>query len=234
MNFAWRATALAGVVTLVLAILFGRIEGLQPCGPSDGAGAILAFEFARTAEQVQALFGSEPCTSSLIAAQRKALWLDLLGFIPAYVAFFAFAAGALQRTHLILALGALSAAMLAGAFDLIEGVIMLQILGEMPGTERLFAGLAFSVNGKFALLGLAEILLGLLLWRGALLRKIAAGPMLAGGLVSLILLVVDPLSQTMMKAHSYAWIALLLVALVGAFRPAMLEPWPDPEPKADG
>ncbi|RYD56756.1 MAG: hypothetical protein EOP60_04865 [Sphingomonadales bacterium] len=177
---------------------------------------------ARTAEQVLNLFGTEPCTSRLGAAQREALWLDMLGFIPAYTAFLTLGAVALRRSGLALALAAFTIFVLAGALDEIEGLVMFRILAEMPGTPELFTGLFWTVRPKFALLGLGEIVLAAMLWRGPLLAKVAAGPMLAGGLASLWFLFTAPYAPTMMKAHSYAWMALLIVAAVGSFQPLMV------------
>lgn len=199
--------------------MFGRVPGLAACGPSGGAGPVIAFELVRTAEQVLALFGSEPCTSTLIAAQREALWLDLLGFIPAYAAFLALGAFALRRSGLLLALVTMSVFLAAGTFDELEGLVMFRILGAMPGSDAMYQALFWTVRPKFALLGAGEILLAALLWRGPLLAKIASGLLLAGGLASLYFLFNDPHAPAMMKAHSYAWGALLVVALIGAVRP---------------
>lgn len=199
--------------------MFGRVPGLVACGPSGGAGPVIAFELVRTTEQVLALFGSEPCTSTLVAAQREALWLDLLGFIPAYTAFLALAAFALRRSGLLLALVTMSIFLAAGTFDEIEGLVMFRILDQLPGTQNLYDGLFWTVRPKFALLGVGEILLAALLWRGPLLAKIASGLLLAGGLASLYFLFNDPHAPAMMKAHTYAWGALLAVALTGAIRP---------------
>ena len=199
--------------------MFGRIAGLSPCGPSGGAGAVIALELVRSAEQVIALFGSEPCTGRLIAAQREALWLDLLAFIPAYTAFLALGAVALRRSGLVLALAAMSVFLAAGLLDEIEGLVLFKLLGNLPGTQALYDGLFWTVRPKFALLGLGEIMLAALLWRGPLIGKIASGLLLAGGLASLFFLFNDPHAPAMMKGHSYAWGALLIVALVGAMRP---------------
>lgn len=201
---------------------FGRVPGLVACGPSGGAGPVIALELARTTEQVLALFGSEPCTGTLVAAQREALWLDLLAFIPAYTAFLALGAFALRRSGLLLALITMSIFMAAGTFDEIEGAVLFKILGAMPGTPALYEALFWTVRPKFALLGVGEILLAALLWRGPLLAKIASGLLLAGGLASLYFLFNDPYAPAMMKAHSYAWGALLIVAVIGAARPALV------------
>ncbi|RYD56726.1 MAG: hypothetical protein EOP60_05000, partial [Sphingomonadales bacterium] len=207
------------MATLIVSTAFGRIAGLVPCGPSGGAGAVIALELVRSAEQVSALFGSEPCTSRLIAAQREALWLDLLAFIPAYTAFLALGACALRRSGMVLALVAMSVFLAAGMLDEVEGAVLFKLLGNLPGTQAMYDGLFWTVRPKFALLGLGEILLAALLWRGPLLGKIAAGLLLAGGLASLFFLFNDPHAPAMMKAHSFAWGALLIVAVVGAVRP---------------
>ncbi|RYY28309.1 MAG: hypothetical protein EOP62_03675 [Sphingomonadales bacterium] len=199
--------------------MFGRVPGLVACGPSGGAGPVIAFELVRSAEQLWSLFGSEPCTSTLVKAQREALWLDLLAFIPAYTVFLALGAFALRRSGLLLALITMSIFMAAGTFDEIEGAVLFKILGAMPGTPLLYDALFWTVRPKFALLGVGEILLAALLWRGPLLAKIASGLLLAGGLASLYFLFNDPYAPGMMKGHTYAWGALLVVALIGAVRP---------------
>jgi len=207
---------------LVASTAFGWIPGLAACGTTGGAGPIIAFELARTPEAVRALFGTEPCLSRFAQAQRDGLWLDLLGFIPAYSAFLALGALALRPQVPRLALVTIAVILLAGLLDEIEGLVMFRILAALPGTPDLLQALFWSVRPKFALLGLGEILLALMLWRGPLLGKVAAGPLLAGGLVSIGFLFADPHSPTMMKAHSYAWMALLLAALVASFRPALV------------
>ena len=207
---------------MVASTAFGWILGLTACGDTHGAGPIIAFELARTPEAVRALFGSEPCLSRFAQAQRDGLWLDLLGFIPAYSAFLALGAAALRGQARRLALVTVAIVLLAGLLDEIEGLVMFRILATLPGTPELMQALFWAVRPKFALLGFGEILLALMLWRGPLLGKVAAGPLLAGGLVSIGFLLADPHSQTMMKAHSYAWMALLVVALIASFKPALV------------
>jgi hypothetical protein len=219
---AWRWSAFAGLATLAVSVMFGRVPGLAPCGPSGGAGAVIALELVRSAADVTALFGSEPCTSRLIAAQRQALWLDMLAFIPAYLVFLLSAVVALRRASLGLALVAFNLVLIAGALDFVEGLILFKLLGGLPGEERAFTGLFWTVRPKFALLGLAEVMLALMLWRGALAAKVAAGVMAAGGVVALVYLFRAPHDPAMMKGYSVAWGALLVVAGIGALRPAVL------------
>lgn len=143
----------------------------------------------------------------------------MLGFIPAYTVFLIAAVIALRKASLGLALVAFNLFLFAGALDEIEGLVMFKILANLPGTPHLFDGLFWTVRPKFAFLGLGEILLALMLWRGPLAAKLGAGALLAGGLVSLRYLFAAPHDPAMMKGHSIAWAALLVVAGIGAVRP---------------
>jgi hypothetical protein len=218
---AWRLCALAGFATLLASTAFGWVPGLKACGPSGGAGAIIAFELARAPATLAALFGSQPCTSTLLAAQRSALWLDALGFIPAYTAFLALGGWALRRADR-LALITVAVFLVAGLCDEIEGVTMFALMSPLPGADWLFTPLFWAVRTKFALLGMGEILLAAALVRGSWLGKIAAVPLFGGGLVSLWFLFTAAHDPLMMKAHSYAWAALLVVAIVAAIRPSLV------------
>jgi hypothetical protein len=199
---------------------FGWVPGLEACGPAGGAGAIIAFELARAPDTLAALFGSEPCTSTLLAAQRSALWLDELGFIPAYTAFLALGGWALRDRRL--ALATVAVFLIAGLCDEIEGVTMFALMDPLPGAAWLFTPLFWAVRTKFALLGLGEILLAAALIRGTWLGKIAAVPLALGGLASLWFLFTAAHDPMMMKAHSYAWMALLVSAIIAAIRPALV------------
>ena len=219
---AWRLCALAGFATLLASTAFGWIAGLAACGPTGGAGPIIAFELARTPETLAALFGSEPCTARLLAAQRSALWLDMLGFIPAYTAFLALAGWALRGNGRKAALAAVAAAVIAGLCDQIEGVTMFALMDPLPGAPWLFAPLFWAVQTKFALLGVTELLLAVLLLRGRWPALLAGGAMIVNGLIGLLMLFLDPHAPMMMRGHSYAWAALLVVAIVAAIRPALV------------
>jgi hypothetical protein len=200
---------------------FGWIPGLKACGPTGGASPIIAFELARTPDAIAALFGSEPCTATLLAAQRSALWLDELGFIPAYTAFLALGAWALRRADR-LAIVTVAIFLIAGLCDEVEGVTMFALMDPLPGTPWLFTPLFWAVRIKFALLGLGELLLAAALARGSWIGRIAALPMLAGGLMSLWFLFTAAHDPLMMKGHFYAWSALLVAAILAAIRPSLV------------
>lgn len=198
---------------------FGRIPDLVACGPTHGAGPIIALELVRSPAELAELFGAPPCSERFRIAQLSASWWDELVFIPAYATFLILGAWALRRDARALGLAAMAVLFTAALFDQVEGVILLQILPVGPDAQGLFDMLFLAVRAKFALLGIGELLLALLAWRGPLLGKIAALPLAAGGLVSLWFLFSEPHHPLMMQAHSYGWMALLALAAIGSINP---------------
>jgi hypothetical protein len=235
---AWRWCAAAGVAAFLCSWGFGRIPGLVACGPSGGLGPIIAFEFVSTPGDVAALFGSEPCRSTLVSAQKIGLLLDGLGFIPFYTAFLvlaafgsspakagvqpraarkwapAFAGEQPVRALIILTL------IVAGLCDEVEGGILYAILGDLPGTQPLIDALWWPVHVKFALLSLGTFGIGALLARTLRPIGVVAGSVVAGGAAKALHgLAVD--LPAMMGGFTIAWMTILLCALAGAVRPSL-------------
>jgi hypothetical protein len=236
---AWRWCALAGLIALAVAVAMLTVPDMVPCGPPRGTQAVVVLELARSPAEVAALFGAEPCSERSVVAQRKALWLNMLGFIPAYAVFLLLGIVALRRLNLGLALVAFQLVTIAVTLDGLSGVIQFHILRQLPGTERLLTGLFWTARPKFALLGLAEVAIALLLWRGGALAKMASRATMGGAAVSLTLLFVKPHDPKMVQAHAIAWLALLAFAIVATIRPGLLTReslWPGAKPasKQDG
>jgi hypothetical protein len=192
------------------------------CGPTGGAGAMVALELVRSAADLQSLFGSPSCSNQHAAAQTAALWWDVLAFIPAYAAFLAFAALALRPGGQRLALAATAMLLLAALLDEVEGLILFGLIADWRNPPDWFDALFWTVRPKFALLSLGELLLVLLLVRGSWLARIAAVPVAGGALLSLYFLFANPRAPLMMQGHRYAWTALLIVSLLAAVRPALV------------
>ncbi|MGY4395692.1 hypothetical protein ACVWZA_000853 [Sphingomonas sp. UYAg733] len=228
---AWRFCAAAGVVAFFCSWLFGQIPGLVACGPTGGRGPIIAFEFVHTAADVAALFGSELCRSTLIAAQKTGLLLDEFGFIPAYTTFLILGAWATQTRGLWLMVVVATLA-IAGASDEIEGVILYLILRDLPGNQTLIDLLWWTVHVKFALLAIGTAGSGAALvanrkWIGG-----AAGLIIvSGGLFALYGLTWFP-NTIMMTGFTLAWFALLATALIASFVPSVFSPPPSSAARA--
>lgn len=221
----WIGAAVAGAIAFVCSSLFGRIPGLTPCGPTGGLSAIMAFEFVRTPADVAALFGAEPCRSTLVAAQRTGVLLDNLGFIPAYTAFLvlaAFATGVAWRKWLVAIL------LVAGLSDELEGVLLWAILDALPGTQGQIDALWVAVHLKFLCLALGTFGVG---WA---IRTVARGwrripglVVAAGGLYALLQLALGQVGA-MMLGFTIGWFALLATALLACAWAGFAAPPPGP------
>lgn len=219
---AWRLCVLAGLIAFVCSWAFGRIPGLVACGPTPGGlSPIIGFELARTPADVAALFGVDPCRSTLVAAQWTGLWLDELGFIPSYTAFLVLAAIAASsgrfRTITVAAL------LGAGVSDEVEGLIMGGVLKALPGTPAQLDQLYWAVHIKFGLLALGTTLIGLAIVRlGGLAPLLLGAVVWIGGMAAIYGFGELP-STIMMQAFTIAWFGLLATAIVAAVRPTLFE-----------
>jgi hypothetical protein len=221
---AWRWCAAIGIVAFAISSLFGRIPGLVACGPTGGLEPIMAFEFARTTGDIAAMFGSEPCTSTLVAAQKTGLLLDGLGFIPSYTGFLilgAIAAGARGRVKTIL----ITMFILAAISDEIEGFLLNAILDHLPGTPALLRALWWAVHAKFALLALGTLGIGESVARGGLFRRLFAAAIVPGSMFAMLGLLAAS-GRWMMTGFTIAWVALLIAALIASFWPSLFSPAP--------
>lgn len=213
----WRWATLAGILALAISIGFGRIPGIDACGLGDDA--ILNFEFVRTPAEVEALFPSD-CRAEHIVAQRQGLWLDAMGFIPAYSSFLILSLIGLRiesepKAARIAAL-AIIVTLIAALCDQIEGFQLFAILADLPGSQSTIDLLIPAVRVKFALLGLVVALAGWLHLQRPGWRKPLGGVILIGALWSLAGLAVD--RGWLLQGSALAWLALLLANAILALR----------------
>ena len=217
---SWRWCAVAGVVAFLCSWGFGQIPGLVACGHSGGLGPIIAFEFVRSPADVAALFGSEPCQSTLVAAQRTGLLLDGLGFTPAYVAFLSFAARAVGGPH-PLAKAVVIVIIVAGLADEIEGILLYRILGDIPGTQALIDALWWPVHVKFALLAVGGFGIAILLLAHRYISGIVAALAITIGSCTAIAGLMNGPSPVMMIGFTMSWVTILLCAFLGSWRASL-------------
>ena len=117
-----------------------------------------------------------------------------------------------------MALAASALVALAVALDQVEGVLLLTILGDLPGSDATVTSLYWVVRAKLGVLGLAEIAIGVLMVRRRWAGTLMSVPVLAGALGSLWLLAVNPHNPAMMSAHTIAWGALFVATVLMARR----------------
>lgn len=213
----WRWAALVGLVAMAIAIGFGRIPGIDACGLSGDP--ILDFEFVKSPAEVAALFPGN-CRAVHVTAQRQGLWLDAMGFIPAYSAFLILSLIALrhERSAVALRLSGIGIVLtlVAALCDQFEGIQLFRLLGDLPGTQSTIDLLMPAVRTKFGLLAVVVTLAGWLHLQQPGWRKLAGALIALAGLWSLAGLFVE--RSWLMQGSALAWLALLATNIALAVR----------------
>ncbi|WBX83350.1 hypothetical protein [Sphingosinicella microcystinivorans] len=149
---------LFGLVILMFAVMqavFPRTLA-APLPDARVQSPVLLFEFARTPEHLDHVFGApgDPERPARIAAMDRGNRLDFL-FMPLYgfFVFSVFAGIARERKRRVwLAVGALG--LVAAASDAVENVLLLEITADLPSPGDALACLPWPVWIKFGLLAL--------------------------------------------------------------------------------
>jgi hypothetical protein len=164
----WAAlAAVAGLGSLAVTIGFRMLPSVKAAGACMGDGSVIAFEFARTLDDLTAVFGSpgSACRSLTIAGMDAVNQLDTLAYIPSYTAFAVLAAlflGGRSR----LAVAAIVAALGAAAADYVETVTLLKITRDLDGSAALLPTSSTAAWIKFGLLAAHGLLLSAICLRG--------------------------------------------------------------------
>lgn len=214
-RIAWTLCAVAGAAVIGITVLMGAVEGVEACDGVHSPGPVIRFEWVRTVQDVQTLFGEEPCRSRLAAGMDRVNRIDLAAFIPAFTLFQLFAAWALRGHGRVLATFVAMAAFVAALCDVAEDRLLLAMTAALPGQQALIDPLFWLVRAKFGLLAVAAAGLGLLLTRSAGVPRWIGYVMIACGAAALAGLA-DP--RLLGPAIGVAWAALLAAALIGVFR----------------
>ena len=214
----WRWAALVSLAFLAISLSFGAVPGMQACGVAPEP--ILAFELVNTPAEVAALF-PESCRAVHAAAQRQALWLDILTFVPVYSAFLILSLVALRRDgagNAGLVRAAIAAVLVAALADQWENSRLLAILAALPGDQATIDALWPAPRLKFLLLALIAALIGWLHFSRGGWQRIVGVVALLGGLASAAGVFLEP--HLMLGASAAAWLALVLASWVLAWRKA--------------
>ncbi len=219
---SWRACLGWGIATLAISFAFGRVfpDALaHPLADSSITSLILAFEFARNADDLRAVFGTpgDPSHAARLTGIRAGNLLDyafMLTYGSFLLAFFRASAGDLGERRWLWA-GWLGPA--AALSDAVENVILLSLNSDLaePGTR--LALLPWPVWIKFGLLGFLSGAASLALWRQR--AWLLALPCMAAPLLA-IPAIVEPhrWGQLAAAAVGWSWISVLSWAIWRAWR----------------
>lgn len=222
----WLLCVVFGLGVIGLVAWFAAVAPGQACRGqlATGSSPILAFELARTTDDIEAIFGGEgdPCRAGMAAALDLTSKVDLIAFIGMYSGFLACFFLALLRSGLFgLARVGLVAAVVACVSDVLETSIQLYITSSLPGTVTSLVLLTIGSNGKFLGIAVAAMCAGAaMLVRGGILGRLAGAMCVAGGLMVGLGLNYSPAQAALGAGTFIAWILILLYAAVAAMRRA--------------
>lgn len=163
---AWLICVGAGLVIFVLTFMSGQQSMARPCGNlAANYAPIVAFELARSAADLQAIFGGPDaaCHNETIARMDSINWLDVLVFIPVYGTFLvSFFLGARSWNIPLARLGVKLALIAIGA-DYIENLCLMRLTPQLDASSVWMAVLPWATGVKWLALALAAAVAGIIL-----------------------------------------------------------------------
>ena len=222
---AFRISFAAGLLVLAVTLFSTTQPPVQPCGnlPQNYA-PIIAFELARSAADLDAIFGSqEPCRSGVVERMDAINLVDVLVYIPVYGVFMAFFFLGMRGRHAALGTLGFRIAVIAALGDYAENTCLMSLTPQLDPASMWFTLLPWATGIKWLGLGVAGVIaaaiyvttsggriwnyLAALLCAAAFLSTVAAiaAPAMFGPLVSL--------------GVGLSWLVYLITAGAASFRP---------------
>ncbi|MEZ5958820.1 MAG: hypothetical protein R3C30_00130 [Hyphomonadaceae bacterium] len=221
---AWAvATAVTGVVSLALFVVFATLPEMRAAAACLPPGSVVQFEFARNAADLATIFDApdSACRPLAIAAMDAVNRVDIIAFIPAYTAFCICAAlflanGVWQRPLVIIAIGA---ALLAAAGDYLETTTLLAITQSLDAPGGLLQYSQLGAWSKFALLAAHAVFCAGICYTSDH-KRYTLGAILLLPPFGVAAAAYDhiTLSNVMNASFAAAWVALLVFAIISVVR----------------
>jgi hypothetical protein len=217
---------LVSAATGLAILVFTAISMMQPparaCGALAGNYApIIAFELARSAADLQAIFGAtaSECRSEMIARMDAINWIDVLAFIPLYGAFMsAYFFGMRTRQPGAARAGAGFTA-LAVCADYLENLCLMQLTPALDAGSIWFTLLPLATGLKWLALAAAAASASLIYMRGAPRNHVAAALCLVSLVVTIAAITAPAqLGPWISAGVGASWCVFLVSASLGVAR----------------
>jgi hypothetical protein len=222
---AFRISLAAGLLVLAVTLLSATGEPVRPCGnlPQNYA-PIIAFELARSPEDLRAIFGTqEPCRSAVVERMDAINVVDVLVYIPAYGVFMAFFFLGMRARHAALGTLGFRVALIAAAGDFLENACLMSLTPAVDPASSWFALLPWATGVKWLGLGVAAAIAAALYVKSTRARgaNLLAALMCAAAFLGTVAAIAAPakFGPIVGPAVGLSWLAYLITAAAAAFRP---------------
>jgi hypothetical protein len=223
---AFRISLAAGLLVLAVTLLSATQEPVRPCGnlPQNYA-PIIAFELARSAADLQAIFGTqEPCRSTVVERMDAINLVDVLVYIPAYGVFMAFFFLGMRSRHTLLGTLGFWVSLLAVLGDFAENACLMSLTPALDPSSTWFALLPWATGVKWLGLGVAAGI------AAALYSSYVATAVCAAVLFVTVSAMLNPAEAGPIVALGVglSWLTYLITTAVASFQPASAAELPRP------
>ena len=222
---AFRISFAAGLLVLAVTLLSATQEPVRPCGnlPQNYA-PIIAFELARSAADLQAIFGSqEPCRSTMVERMDAINLVDVLVYIPVYGVFMAFFFLGMRSRDAALGTLGFRISVVAALGDFAENACLMSLTPALDPSSTWFALLPWATGVKWLGLGVAGAIAAAIYAksRGARAWNVFAALMCAAAFFSTVAAIAAParFGPIISLGVGLSWLAYLITASAAAFRP---------------
>lgn len=221
---AFRISLAAGLLVLAVTLLSATQEPARPCGnlPQNYA-PIIAFELARSAADLDAIFGTEPCRSTMVARMDAINLVDALVYIPVYGLFMAFFFLGMRGRHAGLGTIGFRVAVVAALGDFAENACLMSLTPQVDPASFWFALLPWATGIKWLGLGVAAAIAAAIYLKstGARLLNSVAALICVVAFLSTVAAIAVPakFGPTIGLGVGLSWLIYLVTAAAAAFRP---------------
>jgi hypothetical protein len=222
---AFRISFAAGLLVLAVTLFAATQEPARPCGnlPQNYA-PIIAFELARNAADLEAIFGTqEPCRAEMIEHMDAVNLVDVLVYVPVYGVFMVFFFLGMRGRHASLAILGLRISVIAVLGDYAENACLMNLTPQLDTASPWFALLPWATGIKWLALGAAAAVAAAVYVKsaGARLWNLLAALMCAAAFLSTAAAIAVPsmFGPLVGVGVGLSWIAYLITAAAASFRP---------------
>ena len=226
---AFRISFAAGLLVLAVTLLGALQEPVRPCGnlPQNYA-PIIAFELARSADDLEAIFGKNGpllglCGAEVVLRMDAINLVDVLVYIPAYGVFMAFFFLGMRSRNAALGTLGFRISVIAALGDFAENACLMNLTPALDPSSVWFALLPWATGVKWLGLGVAGAIAAAIYAKssGARAWNIVAACMCAAAFLSTVAAIAAPakFGPIISLGVGLSWLAYLITVSGAAFRP---------------